>query len=43
MNFDVELVLICVVAALSGLLFYVLASRDPKSEASQDSSVCERR
>lgn len=39
MYFDLEMLLIHVVAILSGLIFYAVASRDPRRGNSDDSST----
>jgi hypothetical protein len=41
MYFDAEMVLICVLAILSGVVFYRIASRDPRPDMSEN-KLCSR-
>jgi hypothetical protein len=42
MYFDAEMVLICAVAILSGVVFYRIASRDPRPEITEN-QLCQSR
>ena len=41
MYFDTEMVLIYAIAILSGILFYRIASRDPRCESDPSTNLCD--